>query len=237
MAAGVGVSSLATSTVDATAQTYPGAYRTPGTYAAPGPYGSAPVMDEDDEVATYPGAPQRPAGGAYGGGDLSGHPAAAPVPYETRPLPPPGQADYSRGTAPAYRDGTPYREPPQPAPYRDTFAPPQGQMPRYAAPAPADGPLPLRPPGEIAGQAPVGQPGIGQPPMGGQGYATAAPPAGYGAQQAPGYGAQPGYGVQPGAGYGAAPPAYGSQPGYGAPAYGRPAEADRAPVGSIPPGT
>ncbi|WP_244670355.1 L,D-transpeptidase family protein [Rhodoplanes elegans] len=237
LAAGVGVSSLATSTVDATAQTYPGAYRTPGTYAAPGPYGSAPVMDEDDEVATYPGAPQRPAGGAYGGGDLSGHPAAAPVPYETRPLPPPGQADYSRGTAPAYRDGTPYREPPQPAPYRDTFAPPQGQMPRYAAPAPADGPLPLRPPGEIAGQAPVGQPGIGQPPMGGQGYATAAPPAGYGAQQAPGYGAQPGYGVQPGAGYGAAPPAYGSQPGYGAPAYGRPAEADRAPVGSIPPGT
>ncbi|MDC7786227.1 L,D-transpeptidase family protein [Rhodoplanes sp. TEM] len=224
LAAGLAVPAIVASAGEATAQTYPGSYRSPGTYAAPSPYGSAPVMDEDDEeVATYPSTPaQRP----YGGSDLSGHPAAAPVPFESQPLPPPGPADYSRSAAPTYRDGTPYREPPTtiyrepppPAPYRDTFAPP-ASAPRYAAPAAGD--APLRPPGDIS---------AGQPAVGGQGYATAAP--GYGA---PPVAAQPGYGT-PAPGYGTQP-AYGAQPGYGTPAYGgRPQEADRAPVGTIPPG-
>jgi lipoprotein-anchoring transpeptidase ErfK/SrfK len=213
LAAGFAATTLAASVVDATAQSYPpGSYRAPGPYAVPGPYGGAPVMDEDDD--------DLPAGlPAPGGTDLSGHPAAAPVPYESRPLPPPGAADYSRSAPPPasspYRDTPPslYREPPRPPQYRDTYAVPDpGPAPRYATPGAAEGPM--RPPGDIGGGQP--QPGYGMPAPG---YGVPANPT-YAAPQ-PGYGTpQPGYGTQP----------YPIQP-YGA----RPQEADRAPVGAIPP--
>jgi lipoprotein-anchoring transpeptidase ErfK/SrfK len=217
--------SIAASTVDANAQAYPpGPYRQPGAYGAPGPYGGSPApygrqaAAEDDD---YEGPD---AGAAAGPSDLRGHPAAAPVPFESQPLPPPGAgADYGRAAPQPspYRDGQPalFREPPPASGYRDTYVVPESgppaAAPRTILPGAADGPM--RPPGDIGGlPAPPPNPGYASaPPAPGYG----APPPGYGAATAP----QPGYGTP--------------QPGYGpSPFAGRPAEADRAPVGALPAG-